>query len=180
MESEFYAGIDVGREGAFALIHPDGGAQVWDMPESIHRGVDLREVQAIMATFPAGVKIALEYNTARPGEVPDFAFRFGLQTGQIEAIAYMQGRIIGRVPSATWTAKLGVTGKSHDPNCKARAHWMDIRYPEYSGMFRGPRGGILDGRLDALLIALYSKSVGGMFGKFTGRKPPRHFGLQHD
>lgn len=150
-------GIDVGRHGAVAAIGIRTGLpRCWDMPDERDRGTDLDGLDDILSQVsPVDSLVFLEYNTGMPGEVPDFAFRFGLQTGQIDGVLHAKGYTVRHVAPNRWKGTLGLPGKSHEDAIKICAAFYDEKFPAFPGLIRGPRGGILDGRLDSLLIAWY-------------------------
>lgn len=176
-----YLGVDPGRSGALALINGQNVPQVWDMPGSkVDRGCDIMSLFQILEAIPSPEQTmaALEWNTARPGEVPDYAFRFGLQTGQLHAALYAYSFQIITLAPNKWTGRLGLPGKTHAGAIEQRAAMWDSLYPAFKSMIRGPRGGILDGRLDALLIAVYIRKGGeSVVGWKGGRRPPTFRGV---
>jgi hypothetical protein len=172
-------GIDPGRTGAFGWIGVGSKMpRVQDMPpRPTHvRGNDLACVDAILAKVnPTTTLVGLEWPTARPGEVPDFAFRFGMQCGELEALLYARGFTFDLIAPNRWTGAFGIPGKSWEPDLHFRVSVWDDKYPAYTHLVRGPRGGILDGRLDALLIAEYVRiGIESPFGHKGGRRPPTH------
>lgn len=171
-------GIDPGRSGAVAQIALNGATPivwVWDMPEhKDNRGIDVAAFDLILAGLPVtGSVTGLEWNTGRPGEVPDFAYRFGLQTGQIDALLFARGFWVERLSSQKWTGKLALPGKTHSGAVQQRADLIDNLYPQASPLIRGPRGGLLDGRIDAILIAEYvRRGHCTLTGHKGGRRAP--------
>lgn len=176
---DYYAGIDPGRTGALAVINRDGIPWVAAMPPEHERGINLEELRDVLSGWDvAGTLVALEWNTARPGEVPDFAYRFGLQSGQLDAMLYTMGFTVRHLSPNLWTGKLGLPGKTWAGAIHQRAALWDAEYPAYMGLIRGPRGGILDGLLDALLIAHWLRLTGlSPVGRKGGKRPPRFFGF---
>jgi hypothetical protein len=178
-----YLGIDPGRQGALGVIRPGVGGQpaivqVHDMPDEQDRGVNLADLDAILSHIPAdGTLACLEWPTARPGEVPDFAMRFGQQCGELRALLWARGYETRLIPPQTWTGRLGLPGKQHAGAVVQRAAMWDQRYPHFMAVIRGPRGGLLDGRIDALLIAEFCRGTdAGQVGTKGGRRPPKFFG----
>lgn len=180
-----YAGIDVGRKGGFGLISGDKSLiRVWPMPKEHNRGVSLWGIKEVFDTWEdlrvqqdAVLKIAIEWNTSRPGEVPDYAFRFGLQTGQIDGLMFNRdGWDVEYVTPNKWKPKLGLPGKSWDEKSEQGVRFWDHTYPGQEGLIRGPRGGVHDGLLDALLMAHYSWLVNGTMSGRWSKNPPRFFG----
>lgn len=177
-----YMGVDPGFSGGIGILHPTLGVLTYDMPvKKMGKGVgynalDLESLCMIFRMFPAdAIRVGLENPTTRPGEGAERCFRFGRQIGNIEAILHVIGCNYTLIPPATWTNKLGFPGKQYDNAIEIRASWWDQHYPDAAALIRGPRGGILDGRLDALLISHYLKQVSGVLGKF-GRRPPKFTG----
>lgn len=174
-------GIDPGRSGAIALIRSNGRdltVQCWNMPSHDgNRGIDIRAMLAIMDELDPKALVGLEYNSGRPGETPDFAYRFGLQTGQLEGLFRARGFEVKCISPNLWTGKLGLPGKQHPGAIEQRAAMWDRLYPAYAGLIRGPKGGIHDGPLDALLISHWLRlTESSPVGKMGGRRPPRWMG----
>lgn len=176
-----FAGVDPGRTGGLALISPGNVPKVWEMPKSEERGCDIMAVWDILSQWPSPVVAALEWNTSRPGEVPDFAFRFGLQTGQLHALLFAKGFQVKLLAPNKWKGRLGLPGKTDDPGSLQGAALWDRTYPPYKSLIRGPKGGIHDGPLDALLIALYlRKEATSGVGWKGGKRPPKYRGIPRE
>jgi hypothetical protein len=180
----YYCGIDPGRQGAIALISWDAHfAKSWDMPEEDQRGVDLAGLEDVFKRLTVyapkpSILVGVEWNQSRPGEVPDYAFRFGLQTGQIDGLLRGLGFSVEHVSPKAWKPRLGLTGKASDPGSKVAAWWWEQHYPAHKGLIHGPRGGILEGPLDALLIAEYMRRKGeSPVGIKGGPRPPKFKGI---
>jgi hypothetical protein len=174
-----FIGIDPGRQGGIALMSGDE-IRVWPMPEEQCRGIDLRALMSILfGQIPAGkAKIGLEWNTARPGEVPDFAMRFGIQSGELRALCFARWGECDLIFPQVWKLKLGLRGKVDDPHSRDGERYFLEHYPQWPHLIYESRGGLLDGILDALLICHYLKMVySSPIGKWGIRKPPRVFGL---
>jgi hypothetical protein len=179
-----FMGIDPGREGAFGVLSTNDGElwepDVWDMSPTTNRGIDLIWANDLLSRFmTSGVLVILESNTARPGEVPDYAMRFGWQTGNLEALLYAKGFETRLVPPNLWTGRLGLPGKTHHGSIEQRAAMWDELYPEHKEMVRGPKGGLKDGRLDALLMAEWLRMTElSPVGTKGGKRPPKFFGYK--
>jgi hypothetical protein len=174
-----YVGIDPGRTGGIAIIHPDTSVKIWPMPVSKERGINVLETLALWQSCDSEATIiAIEWNVARIENQSDHAFRFGLQTGQLDGIAQALGFEVMHVSPQAWMSKLGLRKKADDPNLMNRIAIVKEKYPAAEHLLYGPRGGILDGPLEALLIAHYVKLMKQTpLGKFSGPKPPRFMGL---
>ncbi len=176
-----YLGVDPGRHGAFAAISAKTGlVRLFDMPphRDGDRGVDMRETEDILAQMTPGTTyVGLEWNGGRPGEVPDFSYRFGLQTGQLHGMLYAYGFQISLIAPNKWTGKLGLPGKTWDGAIPQRAAMVRSLYPMAAPLILGPKGGLLDGRLDAILIAHYLRLGGeSPCGHKGGRQPAKFSG----
>lgn len=169
---KFYAGIDPGFSGAIGLMSAEGTmVRVWDMPITTKgtdrtRELDLAELWRVirsLRSFPDCV-VGVEWPTTRPGEGAERSERFGRQKGVLEAMLYCIGAPYHKLAPNLWKGRLGLPGKDN-PNAKSLADTMFHNYyPEYGHIVRGPKGGLLDGRCEALLIAHYlrTRTVTGM------------------
>lgn len=180
-----FVGIDPGFSGGLGFLFPNGNVDAMDMPVCKkgtgdgYNALDLKAlIEQIECRFSTQVHVkwGLENPTTRPGEGAERSFRFGKQIGNLEAIILALRGDLTLIPPATWTAKLGFPGKQYDNALEIRAAWLLERHPDARPLIYGPRGGILDGRLDALCIACYLKQISGVLGKFGGRRPPKFMG----
>lgn len=176
-----FVGIDPGRKGAIAQICASGLIKVTPMPPEFERGIDLHSLPDLQPYTQGRLDryiVAIEWNTSRPGEVPDYAFRFGLQTGQLDAWYKAKGYAVKHISPQKWKGYFGLPGKQADPASEQGAALWCRLYPSYSGLIYGPRGGIQDGPLDALLIAEYLRQTeSSPVGTKGGRRPPKIIGL---
>ena len=174
-----YIGIDPGFTGAIAEISADGkSVRTWDMPVMMrgttkkYRTLDVERLYEIFGDiFRTPVEsVGLENPTTRPGEGAERAARFGRQLGTLEALLYLfskhYGTKIELVAPSLWTGRLGLPGKTEPRWQQPREDILTSYYPDCEPELRGPRGGLKDGRLDALLIAhwLRTRSAAGMRG----------------
>jgi hypothetical protein len=173
------AGIDVGHKGGLAIFNTDTGEiRLWEMPPEQNRGTNLEELWQILQSWPSDTIVGLEYNTCRPGEVPDFAMRFGIQTGELRAALFSFKFETMLVFPQVWMGKLGLWGKQNDPHLQYRMALIREKYPHAEPLLVGPRGGIKDGLVEALLIAEWVRLMHCTpLQKFTGPRPPRFLGL---
>jgi hypothetical protein len=179
MECNFI-GVDVGRKGGIALISSTG-LSLWPMVVEQQRGLDLTALTAIVlqcgmpSSLPA--RVGIEHNTARPGEVPDYAYKFGLQEGQLHGMFYAHGFYIDLLSPQTWLDKMGLPGKVWDQGCKQRLEILYRHFP--NAQVVGPRGGIMDGLVEAALIAIYMRELYSTpLGKKTGPRKAKFRGLE--
>jgi len=179
-----FIGIDPGRKGGIALIS-EQGLRVWEMPPEQHRGINLAELNEIITHHltpwdgePIG-HVAIEWNTCRPEEVPDFAMRFGIQSGELRAMFFARGLDVDLVPPNTWMQKLGLPGKDGDFECRQRAELVSREFPGSNELWTGPRGGVHDGILESICIALYERVYWSTpLGRKTGPRKPTFRGIE--
>ena len=151
-------GIDPGRKGALAWVLSTGQLDdVRDMP------ADRTALADMIRLSPADMVIIEEVST-RPGEGHVGACTTGYGGGVLEGIC-LGASIPYRIFSASnWKRWAGVTSDKALCCAKARRLW-----PGKASMFGGPKGGDLDGRADAALLAHWFATSGG-------RAAPSDFG----
>ncbi len=160
----YYAGIDPGFTGAIAFCDAGGVHwDVWDMPvDPALKRNELHYTGIFNILGGMGdCGIALEYNTTRPDNEPERAYRFGMQTGAIAALLSVLHPDWQRLSPVTWKGKFGLPGKDKDPQSEAALDfWRGLGHPPgTTNLVFGPRGGLLDGRLDACLICEYARRM---------------------
>lgn len=167
-----YAGIDPGFSGGIGVMNADASfVQVWDMPvvssgTERTREIDLDGLDRIVRTVSAlpDCAVGIEWPTTRPGEGAERSERFGRQKGLLEAFLYCRGLDYFKIAPNLWKGRLGLPGKT-DPEARRLADRLfSGYYPGHRSLVRGPRGGLLDGRCDALLVAhfLRTRNMRGM------------------
>ncbi len=80
-------------------------------------------------------------------------FSFGWNVGEVNLIAKMSKVMVDRVTPKKWQKFIGV--KEKGPAIKKEVADIALRLYPTAELF-GPRGGLLDGRSDALMIAHYA------------------------
>lgn len=169
-----YVGIDPGAKGAVCLLKPlerqitfyptpsmdFTGKQLYDMlkrlqVDSLIHGIGVEDVHAIHGTS-AGSN-----------------FKFGYNVGEINTIVSITGIGYDLITPKQWQKDCGIKfkyPKKATPSKKANIRKKTIadhalrQYP-YAEIL-GPRGGLLDGRADALMIAH------AIYLKYGGRNNP--------
>lgn len=167
----YYVGIDPGFKGAVAVMNAAGTtARVWPMPitqkdgRDRSREIDLEELDLIFKAIgylPENQIIGIEWPTTRPDEGAERSERFGRQKGYLEAFCFCKGLPYHKIAPNLWKGRLGLDGKTIAGANERAAKYFETFYPERSNLIRGPRGGVLDGPLDALLIAHFLRTRGG-------------------
>lgn len=178
---ENYIGIDPGFSGAISRINQSGSlVDVWDLPtisgeKDREREFDLGRLHdriRSLRRLPDPV-VGLEYPTTRPGEGAERAKRFGQGLGFLEAMLYCCGLPYYKIVPNLWKGRLGLPGKETPGANAIGAEAFKRYYPAHEVLIFGPRKGILDGRLDALMIAHFlrtntlegRRAVADQFGK---------------
>lgn len=199
---QYFAGIDPGMHGAIATMNAPGtSVRVFPMP--VREGeIDLDELRAIyrrLALLP-DLYLGIEWPQPWPGAFNNVirdAECFGRQKGYLEAMAVCHRIDYGRISPVMWKGRLGLDGKTIEGANDRAAKLFDTYYPEHRSLCHGPRGGLLDGPLDALLIAHFlrtrtgsgMKSIADRFGKDSvealafilgGARRKRKFGKRKD
>lgn len=167
-EHVFYAGIDPGFSGAIGLMNAKGSSvSVWDMPitsteKDRQREIDLDGLNDVFKhlRYLHDCVVGIEWPTTRPGEGAERAERFGRGKGLLQAFAYLKGLEFYLIAPNLWKGRLGLPGKTDKKANKLAAKLFNTYYPEHASLIRGPRGGIKDGRCDALLIAHFLRTRG--------------------
>lgn len=157
-----WVGIDPGFSGAIAVIDERGRFLLAeDMPvkgEGRQSEFDLDHLVTIIAWISRLPKprVFLEYPTTRPDESAESSKRFGVGLGLLEGMFTYAGMPVTRVAPNKWKGRLGLMGKDKD-ELKARQQAVEMATTFIRGMpdgaLLGPRGGLKDGRAEALLIA---------------------------
>lgn len=187
MKTTHYLGIDPGHSGAIACLNAAGTtAQTWPMPTRKRGDVtemDLDKLYDILSPLRKLPEVfaGLEWPNTWQGQFGDVvrhAEVFGRGKGTLDSFLYLLGFSYRRVSPSAWKAKLGIPGKTWDKNSvQAHAFWVHT-YPDHATCVLGPRGGLQDGPLDALLIAHYLR-IGGEspVGHKGGKRPPTFRGM---
>lgn len=159
-------GIDPGLSGALALYWPStGGLTVYDMPTLAagkgksskqvldHHGLVsiLREISEASVGHNGQVPSAfLEQVSAMPGQGVTSMFSFGLTYGALRQALASEGVPTTLVTPVVWKKALKVSAAKDGAVARA----SDL-LPRHADKFRGKRGGLMDGRAEAALIAVY-------------------------
>ncbi len=156
-------GIDPGLSGAVAFIGSDG-PEVYDMPtlrvgKGARRRLDLVGLCDLLRSMAVSrnlVRFIIETQQPMPGQGVTSTFSTGYGLGAIEGILTALGVSWRGVRPQEWQRVIlaGAAGEGKD-----RALMVAERlFP--GAELRGPRGGALDGRADALCIAEYGRRQG--------------------
>lgn len=169
-----WLGIDPGLTGAVALIQPDGAVRFWDTPflriesKSAHKtaagNTPVRTVYDRLAmagiisaaniTGEGGITAVIESVHAMPKQGVSSVFKFGMGFGiwlGVLAALHIPHEL---VDPRRWTTSLLKDMPKGDEAAVIRAGEL---YPAVAGELRSPRGRLLLGRADALLLAHFCR-----------------------
>jgi len=159
---KFVVGIDPGVQGAIGVIGPDTRFElVHDIP-SIGMGRKgefdsdlIIEYARVISERYHRPLVRIEWPTTRPDESAESSKRFGVGLGLLWGVFRAAGCPIERVVPNKWKGRLGLQGKAGDARSARQqaVEYAELVIPGVELMCRGPRGGLLDGRAEALLIA---------------------------
>lgn len=151
-------GIDPGMSGAFALLDSDNPYKIrWveDMPvvkrkvgKTMRERLDFQGLRNLLALIGEIPLITLEDPGARPKQAGQMAF--GRSLGAVEFALWLTRNRVEMIVPTVWKPALRIPKDKKEATCRA-----EEIFPQDREMFRGPRGGALDGRAEAALIALY-------------------------
>jgi crossover junction endodeoxyribonuclease RuvC len=148
-------GIDIGSQGAVALLTPAGDLlEVVDMP-ILRDGPKGRPnvSAALLADIIIKMKAAtafVEFVGARPGEGPTGAFAFGRSRGVIEGVCAAAGLPVAFLTPAHWKRLVGIPPGKEGAKDAARSEAIR-RWPGHAATFARVKD---DGRAEAALIAI--------------------------
>jgi len=178
----YYAGIDPGFSGAIAWMNATGSTvNVEDMPTTEDTGKTELHLPPLWGQFTRlrllpDCAVGIEWPNTRPGDGAERCQRFGQQMGTLQAFAFAKGLGYFLIAPNLWKGRLGLDGKTVAGANERAAEEFECLYPGHEALIRGPRGGLLDGRMDALLICHFLRTCNGSdtMRKF-GRQSPEAF-----
>jgi len=151
-------GIDVGLNGAIALIQDGELISVVDMPTvtldrngKAKRQVSVPELVDIIKQFDP-TEAYVEKVFAMAGQGVTSVFSFGRSLGVVEGVLTTMKIKTTLMTPQTWQKGLGMTGGKDG----SRARAMEL-FPEHIALFKRVKD---DGRSDAALIALWGSKHG--------------------
>lgn len=154
-----FVGVDPGKSGAFCLLIPHLRLIEFmdnkDSPRDIHAWIQLNHAKHGISV------IMLEQVRSVPGTSAGSNFSFGYNTGGPNWLAETIGCSVDHVLPKAWQKYLGLVvpaglkGTARKTRIKKEVGKIIERL--YPGVeIYGPRGGLLDGRADALAIAHFA------------------------
>lgn len=147
-------GIDPGLNGALALIEDGKLIELLDIEASDSR-INAAHLAGLVQTWRPDFAVC-EVVTARPGQGVTSMFTFGHGLGTITAVLATLAIPYLLIRPQAWQSYFGIKSASNDKAEHKRliADRAEDLYPE--APLYGPKGGLKDGRSDALLLAHYA------------------------
>lgn len=142
-----YGGIDPGQKGAVGIIGNGRFEDVYSLP-FIGKDLDLNDLIASLRPHKEGLCVAVELPLAPRTSGTTTALAIGKSYGLLKAALIILEIPYEEVSSAGWKNRMKVTAdKMSSINLAMKL------FPSARSALQGPRGGWLDGRAEALLIA---------------------------
>jgi len=153
-------GVDPGLSGACALVGPEGGVQVFDMPTTsrrvnnkLKRQIDPYPLAAWIELHRPLIRLAvIEQVGTMPGQGVTSAFNFGFTTGVIHGIIASCGIEIRTVAPQVWKRKFNLLGQDKD----ASRGEASRRLSQFTDLWPLKKH---DGRAEAALLAIYGAGL---------------------
>lgn len=146
-----FIGVDPGSKGAFCILCP--ATKYIEFVDTTAKPMFIREwLMAQQMNFQLQV-IMLEKVHAIQGTSAGSNFSFGFNTGVVNGLSESVGCSVDHVTPKAWQRYLGTTKKGKLIK-KEVGEIVERLYP--GAEIRGPKGGLHDGKSDALAIAHFA------------------------
>jgi len=145
-----FIGIDPGAKGAICLYTPETSEILF-----IDNNTDPAKVSSLLNARLVDQEIkmvCIEDVHSIFGTSAKSNFMFGYNTGLVTGIIQGLGLPLHKVQPKVWQKHIGITAKGKEIKKNVAKVCLDM-FP--SASIKGPKGGLLDGRSDALMIAVY-------------------------
>lgn len=151
-----FIGIDPGSKGCLCMIVPERNivrfVDTTELPVSIMASLK----QVALSYFLAPVMI--EDVHALPGSAAKSTFSFGFNVGMITTIVDCAAMPRDKVPPKEWQKTIGISAKKGRTQIQLKKEVAEKAIELYpNATLHGPKGGLIDGRSDALMIAHYCR-----------------------
>ena len=156
-------GVDPGIHGAVAISGPAGQLDVFAFP-LVTRKVGKKNRNEIDAAALAAMlrdrlgqharEAYVEHVASKPTDSHVSAFAFGCAYGTVRGVLAALGVPVSLVAPVKWKRVMGLSADKADSVKRATE-----TFPSHAMLFRGPRGGALDGPAEAALLAAYGRQV---------------------
>jgi crossover junction endodeoxyribonuclease RuvC len=161
MKPAAWIGADPGASGAIAAYVPTYECQVvvTDMPR-LDDGMDYWTLAAHLRNWAENFDVrgvTIERVHAMPNQGVTSMFSFGQSFGALKQAVASAGLTFTLVTPGTWKAIYGLRGGRD--NKAASAEKAIELFPGIRSVLYGPKGGVKDGRADAILLAHYGSKL---------------------
>lgn len=147
---KLFAAIDPGANGALCILSEEGVAEFYDFAKVGLIGY----AKALKSVDVPLTMVAVEAVSAMPGQGVSSMFSFGQRLGELEGMLITLEIGYEKVRPQKWQKLCAVPPKSGK---KGISETMTKLYPKLP--LAGPKGGIMDGRCDALGLAHYLRKT---------------------
>lgn len=160
--NRIYIGIDPGKSGAIAVILPDD-IIINDMPLFAKREVNSKAIHMFFVylltlTLKQPIVCCLEQAQSMPGQGVKGVFNYGKDYGRILSCLEINDISYQEIHSLTWKKVFGLVSSKKNKKIKKDSVAKAIKlFPDQRDKFMTPRGRLLDGRAEALLMAEYAR-----------------------
>jgi len=149
----YFISIDPGSSGSMCALSDSGEVHFKDFKDEDLKGY-ITWIQDVISIHGSPTMVAIEKVHAMPGQGVTSMFSFGQRLGELEGMLQTLNLGYELVPPKTWQKPCGIVmPKKATPALKKKTTYTTISklYPD--APLTGPKGGIIDGRCDALGIA---------------------------
>lgn len=150
---DVWIGIDPGASGGMCVLTSDNNVEIGDYAKQGIVGY-ARALRDIMESDITIKMIAVEKVASMPAQGVKSVFSFGERYGELQGMLQTLGLGYDLVRPQLWQKACGVKPKSTKKDIAAV---MNRLYP--NAELYGPKGGVMDGRADALGIAHYLRKT---------------------
>lgn len=154
-----YLGIDPGQQGAIVMIEivkKEKKITIYDMPLLSEKGISAFGIWSYLIQIDE-IFCILEKAQALPQQSSTAGFNYGMGYGKILSVLEILKIPFEEVRPMKWRKEYSLpTGKDVDKKGAAAKVAIQL-YPELKEKFYTPRGKLLDGRVEALLMADYAE-----------------------
>jgi len=150
----YYCGIDPGQKGAIALLHKQH-VVLFDMPLLPNNEIDARGFSRLFETH-TGAFCVLEQAQVMPKQGAVSGFNYGVGYGTIKAALRLLLIPFEEVRPAKWKKAFSL---GHDKTESVTKVLELMPGLVDKTEFYTPRGRLLDGRAEALLLAIYAQRM---------------------
>lgn len=165
-----HIGIDPGLDGAVAIIGlANDEITIRDMPtrkDGKKRHYDIAAMRDVLAHYVGGdviARVMIEQVHAMPGQGVVAMFSMGHGLGVWEGLLVGLGLSYSRVTPQRWRKEMLAGFQAVEtPKQRKEQSMLQAQRLFPRGTFTGPRGGALDGRADATLIAEFCRRTMGI------------------